>query len=63
MTGIIQKYWIILIVLGLFIIAAFSWLVLSNNNKKKFPSKGVFVIHKILSDKPAVNEKYRGRIL
>ena len=51
MTDILQKYWIILIVLSFFIIVALSLLISSNHNTKKVPSKGVFVIQTISINK------------
>ena len=44
MTGILHKYWIILIVLSFLIIATLSYLVMSKQNTIKVPSRGVFVI-------------------
>lgn len=44
MIGILQRYRIIFIVLGLVILGALIWLVAFRQNTVKIPSRGVFVM-------------------
>lgn len=43
MTGILQRYRIILIVISLVLLGILAWVVLSKQNVNKIPSRGVFV--------------------
>jgi len=50
MTGVFQRYRVVILVLSVVMLAAITWLVLSKQNTHKIPSRGVFIMSRINAD-------------
>lgn len=57
MIAVIQRYKPVLIVIALIMAAILAWLIISRQNSNKIPSRGVFVMERMIDNGKGIDEK------